>query len=114
MKRQPARVRLSAILWPALGFAILAALLVLHAGARISVTELGFTLSKLQAREQELSREHSRLELQVLTLRAPAQLERIARRRLGMAPPGPQAILHEPFRHRGHGPAQAAVLAERP
>ncbi len=110
-RRNP--VRLPAVLGPTLGFALLAALFVLHAGARISVTELGFRLSKLQSRAQELEHRQEGLRLQILTLRAPARLERAART-LGMSPPDPTAILRVGSPVRA-GPAPAATtLAERP
>lgn len=113
----------------AFGFALLAALLVAHVAGRIGGIDQGLALSKLQAREETLSRENARLRLEVLTLRAPARLERLAREKLGMAPPAPEAILREAGPRPTRAPARSrdgiavarlaavappAALAERP
>ncbi|MHB8417416.1 MAG: septum formation initiator family protein [Myxococcales bacterium] len=104
----------SGVIRTALGFSLLAALLVIEAAGRIGGIEQGFALSKLQAQEESLSHENARLKLEILTLRSPRVLERLAREKLGMAAPAPDAILHE----TGPRPARArvapsAALAER-
>jgi cell division protein FtsL len=94
-------------------FAVLVALLVAYAAGRVSVIDLGYDLSRLSQEQQLLRRENARLRLQVLTLRAPARLERMAREQLGMVPPDPLAVLHE----AGPRPMQVQLperaLAER-
>ncbi len=112
-RRGPAPVAVSGILWTAVGFAVVAALLVAHAAGRIGVVEQGLELSKLQAQEQSLGRENARLHLEVLTLRSPARLERLASGKLGMAPPDPASILRPPA--QAPLPRRAGgALAERP
>jgi cell division protein FtsL len=108
-----ARPELGAVVRTILSFALLVPLLVTYAAGRVSVIDLGYTLSHLRQEQQELSRENARLKLQVLTLRAPARLEKVAREQLGMAPPDPLAVLREtgPKPRRVELPDRA--LAER-
>lgn len=113
MKR-PAGVKVSAVVWTAVGFSLLAALLVAHAAGRIEVIDEGLALAKLQTEEQALSRENARLRLELLTLRSPARLEKLNRDKLGLVQPSATEVLHE----HGAGPARApaspgAALAER-
>jgi cell division protein FtsL len=79
----------------AVGFALLAGLLILHAAGRIWVLEQGYELSRLRSDEQTLARENGRLSLELNTLRAPARLERIARGKLLMSTPGSGDLLLE-------------------
>lgn len=103
------------VLSSALGFALLAALLVANVSGRIGVVHEGLVLSRLQARQEALARENARLRLEVLTLRAPARLERLAQNQLGLAPPAPADILREAGPRRGRVDlAPPAALAERP
>ncbi len=114
MKR-PVTVRVSPVVWTAVGFGLLAALLVAHAAGRIGVIDQGLALSRLQTEEQGLSRENARLRLELLTLRSPARLERLNRDKLGLVQPSAVEVLHE----HGMGPPPApaspgTTLAERP
>jgi cell division protein FtsL len=97
-----------------LAFALLVSLVVTYAAGRVSVIDLGYTLSRLHQEQQELLRENSRLNLQVLTLRAPARLERVAREQLGMALPGPLAVLRETGPRALQLQLPERALAERP
>jgi cell division protein FtsL len=113
MKKRPVGARVSAVVWTAVGFALLSALLVAHAAGRIGVIDEGLALSRLQTEEQALSRENARLRLEVLTLRSPARLEKLNHDKLGLVQPSALEVLHE------HGPARVptspgAALAERP
>jgi hypothetical protein len=92
-----------AVVWTAVGFSVVAALLVARAAGRIGVIDQGLALSKLQAQEQDLSRENARLRLELLTLRSPARLEKLNQAKLGLVPPSPADVLHE----HGLGPARA-------
>ncbi|HUB07789.1 MAG TPA: cell division protein FtsL [Myxococcales bacterium] len=114
MKRRmaaPAR----GVLSTALGFSVLAALLVAHVAGRIGGIDQGLALSRLQARQEALSRENARLRLEVLTLRSPARLERLGEK-LGMGPPAAAAVLREagPGQVRARAAVPGAALAERP
>jgi cell division protein FtsL len=114
MKR-PVAVKVSPVVWTAVGFGLLSALLVAHAAGRIGVIDEGLVLGKLQTEEQSLSRENARLRLELLTLRSPARLEKLNHDKLGLVPPSAGEVLHE----HGVGPARApvspgAALAERP
>lgn len=96
-------------------FAALAAGLLVLAAGRIRVIDLGFTLSRLQVEQQALVRENARLRIEVLTLRSPARLERLARERLRMAPPASSEVLRELRSRRPSAPTvRSALLAVRP
>jgi cell division protein FtsL len=108
-----ARPELGGVFQTILAFGLLVSLLVTFAAGRVSVIDLGYTLSHLHQEQQELLRENARLRLQVLTLRAPARLEKVAREQLGMTLPDPLAVLREtgPAPRRVELPERA--LAER-
>lgn len=103
--RRASPTPVSAVVWTAVGFGVVAALLVARAAGRIGVIDQGLVLSKLQAQEQDLSRENARLRLQLLTLRSPARLEKLNQTSLGLVPPAPADVLHE----NGLGPARAPL-----
>jgi cell division protein FtsL len=65
---------------------------VFHVWSRTRVVAVGYALGELQRAHVELTAEHDRLRIEVETLRSPAVLERVARTRLGMAPPAPGAV----------------------
>jgi cell division protein FtsL len=72
--------------------ALLAALAVFHVWGRTRVVAAGYALGELQRAHVSLESEHDRLRIEVETLRSPAALEKVARTRLGMAPPAPGAV----------------------
>lgn len=75
------------------GFLLLVtAIGVFHVWSRTRVVAVGYALGELQREHVALTTEHDRLRIEVETLRSPAALERIARTRLGMAPPAPGAV----------------------
>lgn len=65
---------------------------VFHVWARTRVLTAGYALGELQKEHVTLTSEHDRLRIEVETLRSPAMLERVARTRLGMAPPAPGVV----------------------
>jgi cell division protein FtsL len=71
---------------------LVAALGVFHVWARTRVVAAGYELGELQKEHVALTSEHDRLRIEVETLRSPALLEKVARTRLGMAPPAPGAV----------------------
>ncbi len=71
---------------------LLAAAAVFHVWSRTRVVAVGYALGELQRDHVTLTSEHDRLRIEVETLRSPAALERIARTRLGMAPPAPGTV----------------------
>jgi cell division protein FtsL len=71
---------------------VLAAVGVFHVWSRTRVLAAGYALGELQKEHVTLTSEHDRLRIEVETLRSPAALERVARTRLGMAPPAPGAV----------------------
>jgi cell division protein FtsL len=71
---------------------VLAAIGVFHVWSRTRVLAAGYTLGELQKEHVTLTSEHDRLRIEVETLRSPAVLEKVARTRLGMAPPAPGAV----------------------
>jgi cell division protein FtsL len=64
-----------------------------HVWTHTRVVAAGYELARLEAEHRRLAAERDRLKLEVATLRAPGRLERFARVRLGMAPPGPGAVV---------------------
>jgi cell division protein FtsL len=66
---------------------LLAVAAVFHVWSRTRVVSIGYALGDLQREHVTLTSTHDRLRIEVETLRSPAALERIARTRLGMAPP---------------------------
>jgi cell division protein FtsL len=71
---------------------LLAGIGIFHVWARTRVLSAGYALAELQKRHVTLTSEHDRLRIEVETLRAPAMLERVARTKLGLAPPAPGAV----------------------
>jgi cell division protein FtsL len=71
---------------------LLTAIGVFHVWSRTRVVAVGYALGELQRDHVTLTAEHDRLRIEVETLRSPAVLEKIARTRLGMAPPAPGAV----------------------
>ncbi len=71
---------------------LLTAIGVFHVWSRTRVLAVGYALGELQRDHVALTAEHDRLRIEVETLRSPAVLERVARTRLGMAPPAPGAV----------------------
>ncbi len=65
---------------------------VFHVWSRTRVVAVGYALGELQRDHVALTAEHDRLRIEVETLRSPAVLERVARTRLGMAPPAPGTV----------------------
>ena len=76
----------------ALVAAVAVALGVFHVWARTRVVAAGYELGELQKEHVRLTSEHDRLRIEVETLRSPAVLEKVARTKLGMAPPAPGAV----------------------
>jgi len=109
-KRLPRRTALGPIIRRMLAVLGLAIPVGVLAAGRVGSLEQGYALGRLQAEELALERENQKLTLEVSTLRAPARLERLARR-FHMAAPGDGDVLIE-----GGGPATATLgraLAER-
>jgi cell division protein FtsL len=82
----------SGITRPTLLVLLLVAVGVFHVWSRTRVLTAGYALGELQRDHVTLTSEHDRLRIEVETLRSPAVLERVARTRLGMAPPAPGAV----------------------
>ncbi len=67
--------------------ALFASVGIVHVASRVTVVDVGYKLSKLEQEGRALDRERDGLKLELATLKSPARLEKIARDRLGMAPP---------------------------
>ena len=80
------------VLRAALCAAALAGVGIFHVWSRTRVVAAGYALGELQREHVNLESEHDRLRIEVETLRSPAVLEKVARTRLGMAPPAPGAV----------------------
>ncbi len=106
-RRRPTRARAPAVAGPvlrsALAVALLAGLAILFVWSRTRAIAASFELGELQRAQARLTTERDRLRLEVETLSSPALLERVARTRLGMAPPAPGAVLAAGSRIPGGG-----------
>jgi cell division protein FtsL len=92
MTRAAANGALDRLARTALAVLLAAALGVFHVWSRTQVVAAGYELGELQKAHLALTSEHDRLRIEVETLRSPAALEKVARTRLGMAPPAPGAV----------------------
>ena len=89
----PARAARSFRLLRAVAAVLLAAAIGLfHVWSRTQVVAAGYALGELQREHVNLESEHDRLRIEVETLRSPAVLEKVARTKLGMAPPAPGSV----------------------
>ncbi len=89
---RPAPAPMGRLARTALAVLLLAAVGVFHVWSRTRVLVAGYALGELQNEHVILTSEHDRLRIEVETLRSPALLEKVARTRLGMAPPAPGAV----------------------
>lgn len=74
----------------AIAVAVLTALL--HVSVRLQVLRIGYALSEETRVHHELVQQNQRLRLELATRKDPVLVERIARERLRMTPPDPEAI----------------------
>ena len=91
-----------AITWPArtrsygiivtLSLTSLVVVALLHVWTRLEIIRIGYELSQQSRLHQALVQHNQRLRLELATRKDPATVERIARERLQMAPPDPNAI----------------------
>jgi cell division protein FtsL len=63
-----------------------------HVRIRLQQIHTGYALSQQRRTAHELTQAQKRLRIEAAVLKHPARIERIARTRLGMAPPEPTAI----------------------
>jgi len=63
-----------------------------HVWIRLQQIQTGYALSQQRRTAHELTQAQRRLRIEAAVLKHPARIERIARSRLGMAPPEPAAI----------------------
>lgn len=75
------------ILPAALAVLLLASVGIVHVSSRVLVVRMGYELSRLDAKGQELQRENDALKVQLATMRAPGRLAPLAREQLGMESP---------------------------
>ncbi|MFZ5445428.1 MAG: cell division protein FtsL [Myxococcota bacterium] len=75
------------ILPAALAVLLLATVGIVHVTSRVMVVRMGYELSKLDAKNVELTRENDALKVELATMTAPARLEPTAKAQLGMKVP---------------------------
>ncbi|HEX9240951.1 MAG TPA: cell division protein FtsL [Anaeromyxobacter sp.] len=80
------------LLRTAVAVLLVGAIGVFHVWSRTRVVSAGYALGELQREHVNLESEHDRLRIEVETLRSPAALEKVARTKLGMAPPAPGTV----------------------
>lgn len=69
----------------------------IYVWTRISVVQKGYEVSRLSKEVEDLIRDKNRLEAEVVRLKSPARLEKIASRKFGMRLPlGEEIIFVEP------------------
>lgn len=84
---------------------------VVHVMARVLVVHAGYRLSQLETEGRDLARENDRMKVEFATLRSPARLEKIARERLGLAPPPAGAVITTRRRIEQPQPGSSGSLA---
>jgi cell division protein FtsL len=65
-----------------------------HVWSRHMVTELGYSLSEEQARNDQLLSENKALRIEISTLKSPKRLELIATSQLGLSAPKPEQVVY--------------------
>ena len=87
MRERRRRTDLRPVVTAILIVASFAAVGLFHTWLRIEGLRIGYSLSQATSEQRTLLGENERLRLEVATLEAPARIERIARKDLGMRPP---------------------------
>ncbi len=67
--------------------------LLLYVGGKVKIVQLGYQLEVLERERNELEHENRSLRIEVSSLSAPARIERIAIKRLGMIKPAPENMV---------------------
>ncbi len=100
----PARTRSYGII-VTLALTSLVVVALLHVWTRLEIIRIGYELSQQSRLHQALVQHNQRLRLELATRKDPAAVERIARERLQMVPPDPNAIrvLHATAAHPASG-----------
>ncbi|MCU0575264.1 MAG: cell division protein FtsL [Desulfobacterota bacterium] len=65
-----------------------------HVWSRHMVTELGYSLSEEQGRNDQLMSENKALRIEISTLKSPKRLELIATGQLGLSAPKPEQVVY--------------------
>ncbi|HOJ13027.1 MAG TPA: cell division protein FtsL [Deltaproteobacteria bacterium] len=65
-----------------------------HVWSRHQVIELGYALSREQARMEQLASQNRALRIEISTLKSPKRLEAIAQKDLGLTPPRPEQVVY--------------------
>lgn len=73
-------------------FLIIAGLL-LYVGGKVTIMRLGYRIEALEREKQELERANRSLRIEASSLAAPARIEEIATKKLGMARPPKENIV---------------------
>ena len=79
-----------------LGLLVVVAMALLLVWVRLQTVDTGYALSAARRLTHRLEQEQRELEMEIATLTSPLRLERVARERLGMGPPGPGQIVNVP------------------
>ncbi len=69
---------------------VIIAALLLYVGGKVQIVRLGYQLEVVEREKHELEHENRSLRIEVSSLSAPARIERIAVKRLGMVRPAPE------------------------
>lgn len=73
--------------------AILTTASIFHVWSRVRVVELNLQLGESRKQIREMQQEHSRLKLEVASLKTPARIELLAHQELGLALPTNQQVV---------------------
>jgi len=73
------------------GFSVL--VLMLYVGGKVQIMRLGYQIDELETQKRDLERRNRSLQIEAASLSAPARIEEIAIKRLGMVRPPKENIV---------------------
>lgn len=76
-----------------LAVVLIAALLILYVGGKVSIVRLGYRIEALEREKKELERANRSLRIEASSLASPARIEEIAIRKMGMVRPSKENVV---------------------
>lgn len=73
--------------------ACVVALLIVYVGGKVQIVRLGYQIEELEQKKQELERANRSLQIEASSLAAPARIEEIGLKRLGMVRPAKENVV---------------------
>lgn len=78
--------------WMAAGVCVVT-LLMLYVGGKVQIVRLGYRIDELENQKRELERANRALQIEASSLAAPARIEELAMKRLGMVRPSKENVV---------------------